>query len=432
MQTPRMDADAHERLDALVAGAADDFDLTDPAHQERLTRLAEALLDDPGIGVADVMAAAHTPDAPLEFALAAKLVDSRAWLTANERPLRIGVVFAMWGETNRLRPRSDENPHGEDALRTKVAQLDWVTRGTPVEWRLYPVDDGCPDHSGALAAEIAAAMDASDRVRVLHLEEALPAATGPLRRLAGAADSRKGGSIILGAMTALEDGVDAVVYTDADNSVHLGQLGLLLRPLVDDGATVVLGNRRHPEAVLVKDAARWGIGIKNLRHMQRMAGVAIFSRGIHDTQAAFKLYEAGILRRILADPVVFDFSFDTDWIAAFLAAGKTFTQVPFAFLDSASESATAKQMPMTTWETLLKGLVASLRHHDLLPTPESRAMADVIDEEIQDYKDLDAIIDHLPPELGDAGEDDYGDPAVMSAEAMQAWIRTRRAAAHRV
>lgn len=427
-----MDADARARLEQLTREASDTFDLTDPADQVRLTALADALLADPGIGVADLMDAAHRPDTPLEFALAAKLVDSRTWLASATRHVRVGVVVAMWGETNRLRARSGDNPHGEDSLRTKIAQLDWATRGTPVEWRLYPVDDGCPDGSGEMARDIADAAGETDRVRVLQLADAVPTGSGPLRRLASAADSRKGGSIILGATAALADGVDAVVYTGADNSVHLGQLGLLLRPFVDDGAHVVLGNRRHPEAVLVKDSARWGVGIKNLRHMQRMAGQAIFSRGIFDTQAAFKLYDAGTLRRILADPVVFDFSFDIDWIAAFLAAGETFTQIPFAFIDSASESATAKQMPMTTWETPLRGLVASLRHHDLLPTPASREMADVIDEEVADYRDLDLIIDHLPPDLADAGEEDYGDPAVMSAKAMRDWIRTRKAAAGRI
>jgi len=426
-----MDEDARARLEALIGGAAAEFDLTDAEDQRRLTALADLLLADPGIGVADLMTAARRPNTPLEFALAVKLVQSRAWMAANRRPLRVGVVFAMWGEQNRLRPRSADNPNGEDSLRTKIAQLDWVTAGTPVEWRLYPVDDGCPFDSGALAEEIARDCGEEDRVRVLHLAREVPVETGPLRRLESANASRKGGSIVLGAMAALDDGADAVVYTDADNSVHLGQLGLLLRPFVTEGARVVLGNRRHPDAVLVKDAARWGIGIKNLRHMQRMAGQAIFSQGIHDTQAAFKLYEASLLRTVLADPVVFDFSFDTDWIAAFLAAGEDFTQIPFAFLDSASESATAKQTPMTTWETLLRGLVASLRHHDLLPTRASREMADVIDEEITDHRDLEAIIDHLPDELRDAGEVDYGDPGVMSPAAMRDWMRSRKAAAGR-
>ena len=65
---------------------------------------------------------------------------------------------------------------------------------------------------------------------------------------------------------------------------------------------------------------------------------------------------------------------------------------------------------MTTWETLLLGLLKSMRRYNLLQTPASREMARVIDEEIIDYKDLERIIDHLPEELRDAGEKDYGNP----------------------
>ena len=100
-------------------------------------------------------------------------------------------------------------------------------------------------------------------------------------------------------MHAIKAGAKAVIYTDADNSVHLGQLGLLLEPFIERERRVVLGSRKHGDSVLVKDAARWGIGIAILRHMQRMAGAAIFSRGILDTQAAFKLYESSLLAEII-------------------------------------------------------------------------------------------------------------------------------------
>ncbi len=414
-------------LESLILSARTTFDLTEPDHQESLLRLAEALLADESISAAAVQAKARQATAPLEFRLAAKLVSSRSFLLHDQQPRKIGVVFAMWGEQNRLQPKSAANPHGEDALRTKIRQLEWVSRGTALDWRLYPVDDGCPYGSGHVAREIAADSAADHTIQVLFLAEHLPAAHGPLRRLASVEDSRKAGAIILGCSQAIADGADAIIYTDADNSVHLGQIGLLLQPFVQDGFKVVLGNRRHPDSVLVKDGARWGIGIKNLRHMQRMIGQAIFSCGILDTQAAFKLYESRLLEAILADPTVFDFSFDTDWIAAFIARNQPFAQIPFAFLDSAAESATAKQQPMTTWETLLLGLLKALRRHNLLLTPASRKMAQVIDEEIFDYRDLELIINHLPPELAAAGEEDYGKTEVMSPEAMQAWIRRRKA-----
>ena len=64
-----------------------------------------------------------------------------------------------YGETGRIVPRS-VHPHGEDFLRAKVRQLDWLTAGLPdVTWSIIACDDGCPDQpsSADLMTEIAAA-----------------------------------------------------------------------------------------------------------------------------------------------------------------------------------------------------------------------------------------------------------------------------------
>ncbi len=404
----------------LIDNAKTEFDLTEAADRQSLSVLTEQLLTMP---LDEVKAAAREENAPLEFKIGAKLADSRQFLLKNEQPVKIGVVFAMWGEQNRLRPKADDNPNGEDALRVKLEQLAWATAGTAVSWKLYVVDDGDPNDSGALAAQIAESHPLGDHVQVMWLDKAVPAADGPLQKLASANDSRKGGAVIYGCMQAIADGVDVVIYTDADNSVHLGQIGLLLRPFIQNKTGVVLGNRKHPDAVLVKQEGRWGIGIKVLRHMQRMIGQAIFSRDIRDTQAAFKLYESHLLAEIIADPTVFDFSFDTDWILAAIARDEPFEKVPFAFIDSAAESASITQGPMTTWETLLKGLTKAVRKHGV---PHNEAMARVLDEEIHDYHDLELLINHLPPELETAVDQDFGNPAVMSPEAVQAWIQQRK------
>lgn len=406
----------------LISEARTDFDLTDPAHQQSVLQLAESFLALPdGERLADYMA---VEKAPLEARMAGLLADSASWMKANAEPRKIAVVFAMWGEQNRLLPRSEENPNGENSLVTKLEQLDWVCRDTPVDWHLYAVDDGCPHGSGEIARQVASGHDLAEKVSVLSLADALPAVDGPLKNLASADDSRKAGAVILGAMRAMDHGADAVIYTDADNSVHLGQIGLLLRPYVESEVPVVLGNRKHPDSVLVKEGARWGIGIKVLRHMQRMIGDAVFSRGILDTQAAFKLYRSDLLADIIAEPTVYDFSFDTDWILAALKHGVTIEQVPFAFIDSAAESASITQGPMTTWETLLFGLEKQVRKYGFADG-DAAAMAAVLREEIRDHHDLDKLIDHLPAELETAGEADFGDPEVMSAEALRSWIGER-------
>ena len=413
-------------LNQLIARAKTDFDLTKTDDQESLTSLTERLLSLPESNSDAFLTAARKPDAPLEFRLAVMLLRSRQNILRIKKPLHVAVVFAMWGEQNRLLPKSDSNPNGEDCLRVKLAQLTWATNGSPINWVVYAVDDGCPYGSGKIAQDIIRADRLGEKVKVHFLEQALPADTGPLKALKSADDSRKAGAVILGCQQAISDGMDAVVYTDADSSVHLGQIGLLLEPLVAEGYRVVLGNRKHADAVLVKQEGRWGIGIKVLRHMQRMVGQSIFSRNILDTQAAFKLYESNLLQKIISNPTVFDFSFDTDWILAAIRMDVPLITVPFAFIDSFAESASITQGPMTTWESLLKGLVQAVRQRGV---PHSEAMARVLDEEIQSSADLDAIIHHLPPELAAAKPESLGDPAVMSPEDLQAWIQDRKAAA---
>ena len=134
--------------------ARDHCDLANDDDQKRLYELTDRLLKISQLSVEEVHAAALNAEAPLEFRVASKLFESRYYLLNNQKECTLGVVFAMWGEQNRLRPKSNSNPNGEDALHRKVAQLEWVTQGTSIGWTLYPVDDGCPHHSGKIAQQI--------------------------------------------------------------------------------------------------------------------------------------------------------------------------------------------------------------------------------------------------------------------------------------
>ncbi len=58
------------------------------------------------------------------------------------------------------------------------------------------------------------------------------------RPMAGASDSQKGGSIQLGMWQAArhDDPGHVILFTDADLSTHLGQAGLLMHPILAEGA----------------------------------------------------------------------------------------------------------------------------------------------------------------------------------------------------
>ncbi|NNC79983.1 MAG: glycosyltransferase [Acidimicrobiales bacterium] len=392
------------------------FDIASPGDQERVRRLADTMLRE-GSGEQPQPV---PPDAPIDVALADKLARSKRELQTTGWGGHVAVVFAMWGEQRRLLPRSVENPTGEASLATKLEQLDWLFGGSAATWSLIAVDDGDPDDSAAVAIGQANAHPLGDHVTVLRLSDAIGAEDSPLATLASVDDSRKGGAITLGALHALANGADALVMTDADNSVHLGQVGLLIGPFARDGAGAVVGDRKHPDSNLVKAEARWGPGIVVLRHMQRMVGRSLFDTGLRDTQAAFKLYGRNALEAILAAPSTFGFAFDSDWLYATVGAGERIDRVPFTFIDSFAESASITQGPMTTWESLLTGLVAAARGRGVEHDVE---MAELIDDHA-DVATLERIVQRVPDELVDVADADLGDRSIMSPAELRRWIES--------
>ncbi|MFW2382391.1 MAG: glycosyltransferase [Acidimicrobiales bacterium] len=398
--------------DPHTPSASGVFDLGSKTDQERVRQLADAIV----AGDAEPRSP-RDQTAPIDARIAAHLASSKQTVHSLQWDGTVAVVFAMWGERRRLRPRTDDNPTGEDALHVKLDQLSWLFSGTPTDWRVYAVDDGDPEDSAEVAIERAGLHPAGHRVSVLRLADLIPADAGPLVRLDHVDGSRKGGAMIAGAARAVADDCDAIVLTDADNSVNLGQLGLLLGPFCG-GAGAVIGDRKHPDSVLVKAEARWGPGIVVLRHMQRMAGRALFATGLRDTQAAFKLYGRQALDNILASPSTFGFAFDSDWLYSVLSGGTPIERTPFAFIDSIEDSASITQGPMTTWESLLRGLVAAARARGV---DHDTDMAQLIDD-YANAETLELVVQNVPPELEGANDAQLGDPALMTAQQLRTWL----------
>ncbi|GAA4556455.1 hypothetical protein [Pseudonocardia xishanensis] len=303
-------------------------DLTDPRQNEAVLESASALLADGG---ADVPAAVA--------AEARAVADSRRRLAALDGPVHLTVVWAMYGETGRMATR-EEHPHGEDFVRVKVRQLDWLTAGLPqVTWSILAVDDGCPDQpsSAETMASIAAAegypTGGHRSVSVLRLADVLAAdpSTGPaysaeFRALTSPDESRKGGSILVGLATAVAVGPGAgrhvVCYTDADLSANLAMLGSLVAPIVLGGAVAAAGQRYGmPGAVLVKadgpSVEPRSTGDKPdklivlFRHVVRAMLVPDLAHVV-DTQAGFKAFDAAAVGPVLSRMTSFNETFDVE------------------------------------------------------------------------------------------------------------------------
>ncbi len=311
-------------------------DLTDSDQNQAVLDVASALAE--GRVAAGDAAASHGPAVAAEAAAAAR---SRRQLSDElAGPVHLTVVWAMYGETGRMVPRA-VHPHGEDFVRVKVRQLEWLTGGLPgVTWSIIACDDGCPDRpcSADLMTDIVAAegypRDGHHGVRVLRLAEMIGGGfsiSPAFDRLTSTEQSRKGGSILAGLATAVgagpawADGAGrhVVCFTDADLSANLAQLGSLAAAVVaGDEVAGALGQRYGIEgAVLVRadgpvtephsTGGKPDKIIILFRHFVRALLIPSLAQ-VLDTQAGFKVFDAAALVPVLGQMASFNETFDVE------------------------------------------------------------------------------------------------------------------------
>ncbi|MEM7093754.1 MAG: hypothetical protein AAF567_12190 [Actinomycetota bacterium] len=323
-------------------------DLTDPAQQARVLAVADELvadvdrLDELRETLSDPEQLAATDPILVEgAACAASAVSIRAIAT----PVHLSIVWAMYQETDRIRLPS-EHPHGEDFLREKIRQIEWLAdHNSLLTWNLVAVDDGCPSvpSSGDVAEALVGDAGLAERVCVLRLQDAIDRGLRVTRgfdRLVTTDDSRKGGSIAYGMWAAINGraGVlpvgaeHVVIYTDADLSANVAQAGSLVIQVLD-GASAAVGQRYGmPGAVLVKEdgpmAEPHSTGSKPdkmiilFRHFVR-AMLVPQSDAVLDTQAGFKAFRADVLADALPHLDAFTETFDLELLLHAASAGDT-------------------------------------------------------------------------------------------------------------
>lgn len=307
-------------------------DLTDTAQNLAVLTTADALLagTEPEETNTSVLAEAQAA-ARSRQELAAAVADV-------DQPVHLSVVFAMYGETGRMVSRQ-EHPHGEDFLREKVRQLDWLTADLPnVTWSMLACDDGCPDQpsSADKMREIIAAegyptaghgaVDVIALADVISGATAIGTGTSPeFRALTSPDQSRKGGSILAALAAAIDrdagPGRHIVCYTDADLSANLAQVGALAAPILA-GAAAGLGQRYGmPDAVLVKQqgptrepestGGKPDKIIVLFRHFVRSLLIPDLAH-VLDTQAGFKAFDGPTIAPLLELLSSFNETFDVE------------------------------------------------------------------------------------------------------------------------
>jgi hypothetical protein len=383
-----------ERIAAISRGAPAELDLTRADHLEGVRAASDELL---AAGASreelerqEREMAARRDAVPLLAHLALKNAISKLALSTIERPTFVSVVFAVYKEHHRIRTAA-EHPHGEDFLRRKVEQLDWLTGDLPrIDWEMVVVDDGCPEGSGRIARAILDRERLGNRVEVLHLADAIERGDRVTRPMTGVADSQKGGSIAYGMWHAVRKARPGhvVIYTDADLSTHLGQSGLLVEPVVAGGFDAAIGSRREPTSIVVKKGTRNTRGKLFIYLWKRILPQL---NAVIDTQCGFKAFSAETVRAVAGDLIEKRFAFDIELLLKTeLRRPGSIARVPVAWIDSEAASTTTDLSP---YLPMLQKMAAMYRTY-LPAADEPEQFADLIDS--LDEKSWDRLLAAIP------------------------------------
>ena len=281
--------------------------------------------------------------------LVSKQALSKMYVKRIDYPLHVSLVLAMYNEHNRIRPKSSDNPNGEDFVRRKMKQMEWLLKDSPLHFNMILVDDGCPKQSGEKAQEIIE-KEGYKNVKVLYLDDGIKRQSVVIKGLKSTSDSRKGGSIQFGMWQAVEnysegDKPHIVVFTDADMSAPVNEIGLLLGKQ-DDKTMLTIASRYDAGGIC---RGPWGKNgeVQGLTEFdRRMVGLRglVFSKlfpqtgKITDTQCGLKAFNAKLLRQILLKTKVRTFSFDIELLVLAASTDTAIAFAPIYWHDSFAES----------------------------------------------------------------------------------------------
>ena len=212
--------------------------------------------------------------------------------------------------------------------------MEWLIKDTKITYEIWFCDDGCPEGSGKKAEELINQFGYNN-FKVLYLAEGIK--SGKFKYIQSANDSIKGGAVQYGLQEALEENkADIIVYTDADLSSHLGQIGHLCAPIVLDKKSMSLGDRFNDQESVLQECGAFGLPPHTIVTLKvrfwARNHLGLEFQGIRDTQCGFKAIHSKSLSKVF-DPKVFNAFFDLH-VIHMLASQFPVTCVPIAHVVS--------------------------------------------------------------------------------------------------
>jgi len=277
-------------------------------------------------------------------------------------PSHLTVVFPMYHEQNRARTK-EEHPNGQDIVRNKCMQLEWLFKANPEStWDVIAADDGCDQGSSEIVKDIAAKSGLSDKFSVVHIQEAIDKEIWPA--IQQPTDSRKGGAVLYGLHVAHQRSTELakgkrhlVIYTDSDLSSDMAMSGSLMEKVLCQGCALACGGRYGMQgSFLVKENGATGhpeshyeqpnvlhITFRHFCRMHLLPDIATLA----DTNVGFKCYQVSDMPALLPKMTIYGPAFDMQLLLASLVyyrqkTGKTGAELigvcPILFVEDFAES----------------------------------------------------------------------------------------------
>lgn len=328
-------SDIKAKLASIAAGLPVSRDLTNDAETEQVLKIATEILES-GADIAEVKKITYGSEtekpAPPVLVSAVGAAESKL-LLKKTGPHHLTCIFAMYGEQNRLRTKS-EHENGQNLLVNKTKQLEWLFAGEEGKtWSIIAVDDGCPQNSKALAVDVIEKHGLKN-ITILDLKNAYTEQI-PFFMERGLDEackkSRKGGAIMYGLHHAARTKTfypastpELVMYTDSDLSTDMALCGLLSYGILNNGCSMSMGARYGSAGTFLVKPPDQGAAPHPQSHYEQPNMMKIVLRhyvrvrllpmlqGIYDTQCAFKCFRAEDLSAICKDVKSMGADFDME------------------------------------------------------------------------------------------------------------------------
>ncbi len=189
--------------------------------------------------------------------------------------------------------------------RVKNYVLDVINRIEADIWRIYVVDDKCPEQSGQFIKDNCS----DERVRVIFNES----------------NQGVGGAVIAGYKQAIEDGAEIVIKIDGDGQMDPAFVPVLIRPILQGRADYTKGNRFFRLDSLKPMPPLRILGNSVLSFMAKLSSGYW---GMFDPTNGYTAIHCKVLAELPLDKVARRYFFETDMLFRLNTLGSVVVDVP--------------------------------------------------------------------------------------------------------